>query len=76
MNYAFGLTKIRFFHYVAASFFCMLPGAAAYTFIGYAGREAALGGEGLVIKIAAAGGLLLFISMLPRLTKAIKGDRK
>ncbi|MFQ5918053.1 MAG: TVP38/TMEM64 family protein, partial [Candidatus Binatia bacterium] len=48
LNYAFGLTKIRFFHYVVASFFCMLPGAAAYTFIGYAGREAALGGEGLV----------------------------
>ena len=76
LNYAFGLTKIRFFHYVVASFFCMLPGAAAYTFIGYAGREAALGGKGLVIQIAAEGGLLLFVSMLPRLIKAIKGDRK
>ena len=76
LNYAFGLTKIRFFHYVVASFFCMLPGAAAYTFIGYTGREAALGGKGLVIKIAAAAGLLLFVSMLPRLIKAIKGDRK
>lgn len=76
LNYAFGLTKIKFFHYVVASFFCMLPGAAAYTFIGYAGREAALGGEGLVIKIAAAGGLIIFVFMLPRLIKAIKGNRK
>ncbi|MFQ5539894.1 MAG: TVP38/TMEM64 family protein [Candidatus Binatia bacterium] len=76
LNYAFGLTKIRFFHYVVASFFCMLPGAAAYTFIGYAGREAALGGEGLVIIIAAAGGLILFVFMLPRLIEALKGNRK
>jgi len=76
LNYAFGLTKIRFFHFVAASFFCMLPGAAAYTFIGYAGREAALGGKGLVFKIAAACGLILFVFMLPRLIKAVKGDSK
>ncbi|OGP29552.1 MAG: hypothetical protein A2073_02745 [Deltaproteobacteria bacterium GWC2_42_11] len=30
LNYAFGLTKIKFSHYVIASFFCMLPATAAY----------------------------------------------
>ena len=28
----------------------MLPGALAYTWLGYAGREAAAGGEGLIQK--------------------------
>ena len=30
LNYAFGLTKIKFSHYVLASFIFMLPGTAAY----------------------------------------------
>jgi len=30
LNYAFGLTKIKFSHYAITSFFCMLPGTAAY----------------------------------------------
>ena len=72
LNYAFGLTKIKFSHYALASFFCMLPGATAYAFIGYAGREAIAGREGLVIKIAAAVGLVLFVSMLPRFVKSIR----
>ncbi len=30
LNYAFGLTKIKFWHYAVTSFVCMLPGCAAY----------------------------------------------
>lgn len=30
LNYAFGLTRIPFLHYVAASFFCMLPACIAF----------------------------------------------
>lgn len=30
INYAFGLTRIRFTHYIAASFIFMLPGIIAY----------------------------------------------
>ena len=30
LNYAFGLTKIKFSHYLAASYVFMMPGAAAY----------------------------------------------
>ncbi len=30
LNYAFGLTSIKFAHYFIATFFCMLPGITAY----------------------------------------------
>lgn len=72
LNYAFGLTRIKFPHYVITSFFCMLPGAAAYSFIGYAGREAAAGSEGVLLKVAAAVGLLFFVFMIPRFVRILR----
>ncbi len=66
LNYALGLTKIKLSHYVAASFLFMLPGAVAYTYLGFASREAMTGGEGLVQKILLALGLLAIIAFLPR----------
>ena len=38
LNYALGLTRISLSTYVLASAICMLPGAIAYTWLGYAGR--------------------------------------
>jgi uncharacterized membrane protein YdjX (TVP38/TMEM64 family) len=72
LNYAFGLTKIKPSHYVVTSFFAMLPGTGAYSFIGYAGRESAVGGEGLVLKVSAALGLLVFVAVLPRFVKQLR----
>jgi uncharacterized membrane protein YdjX (TVP38/TMEM64 family) len=72
LNYAFGLTKIKPLHYVVTSFFAMLPGGAAYSFIGYTGRESAVGGDGLVLKVGAALGLLVFVAMLPRFVKRLR----
>jgi uncharacterized membrane protein YdjX (TVP38/TMEM64 family) len=72
LNYGFGLTRIKLSHYVVASFFCMIPGAAAYSLIGYAGREVVLGGEGLMLKISVAFGMMLFLSMLPRLLRQLR----
>ena len=43
LNYALGLTRISLSAYVLASAVCMLPGAIAYTWLGYAGRSAAVG---------------------------------
>jgi uncharacterized membrane protein YdjX (TVP38/TMEM64 family) len=74
LNYAFGLTKIRPLHYIVTSFFAMLPGAAAYSFVGYAGRESAVGGEGLALKVAAALGLLIFITMIPKFVRTLRGE--
>ncbi len=34
LNYAFGMTRIRFFHYAVASFIFMLPGCIAYIVFG------------------------------------------
>ena len=50
LNYALGLTNIRLSHYIISSFVFMAPGGAAYTYLGYAGREVAGGGEDVVRK--------------------------
>ena len=67
LNYALGLTRISFTQYSIATYICMLPGAIAYTYLGYIGREAATGGEGLVQKGLLALALLAVVSFLPRL---------
>jgi uncharacterized membrane protein YdjX (TVP38/TMEM64 family) len=67
LNYALGLTRIRFSHYLLATYICMLPGAFAYTYLGYAGREAVGGSEGLIQKALLALMLLAAVAFLPRL---------
>lgn len=47
LNYAFGLTRVPFAHYVLASWIGMLPGTAMYVYVGsLAGSLAALGPSG------------------------------
>ena len=63
LNYALGLTRIRLGTYVLTSLVCMLPGTFAFTFLGYAGREALAGGENLlqtIIIALAVVGVLIF----------------
>ncbi|MGD8933594.1 MAG: VTT domain-containing protein [Gammaproteobacteria bacterium] len=72
LNYALGLTKIRLLHYLVATYVFMLPGAVAYTYLGYAGREAIGGGEGLIQKILIALALLAVVAFLPRLIGNIR----
>ena len=72
LNYALGLTRIRFLHYLIATYVFMLPGAIAYTYLGYAGREAIGGGEGLIQKILIALALLAVVAFLPRLIGTIR----
>lgn len=48
-NYLFGLTPVRFWPYVLASWVFMLPGAFLYVYIGY------VGGEGIAAAAGAAG---------------------
>ncbi len=69
LNYALGLTRLRLTHYIIASFLFMLPGALAYTYLGYAGREAIAGGEGLIHKGLLALALLAMAAFLPRMIK-------
>ena len=72
LNYALGLTHIKLSHYIIASLVCMAPGGIAYTYLGYAGREAVAGGEGLVQKIMLALALLAVVVFLPRFVGKIR----
>ena len=74
LNYALGLTRIRFWHYVLASFVCMAPGAFAYTYIGYAGAKAVAGGRGTVTTVLIALGVFAAVLFLPRLIKRLRRD--
>jgi len=75
VNYAFGLTRIRLSEYVLASFLCMAPGALAYTYLGYAGREAATGEAGSIHKALLALALLATVTFLPRLLRRLRRER-
>jgi uncharacterized membrane protein YdjX (TVP38/TMEM64 family)/rhodanese-related sulfurtransferase len=72
LNYGLGLTKIKFSHYSIATYIFMLPGAIAYTYLGYIGKEAATGGEGLIQKALLALALLGLVAFLPRLIGNIR----
>lgn len=75
LNYALGLTRINFLHYVVTTYICMLPGAFAYTWLGYAGREAITGGEGMIQKGLMALALLVAVAFLPGFIKRLR-DKK
>lgn len=75
LNYALGLTRIRLSHYVLASCVFMLPGALAYTYLGYAGREALAGADGMLEKGLAALALLAAVAFLPRFVRQLRSGR-
>jgi uncharacterized membrane protein YdjX (TVP38/TMEM64 family)/rhodanese-related sulfurtransferase len=72
LNYALGLTRIPFLHYLLATLVFMLPGAVAYTYLGFAGREAVAGGEDLIQKGLIALALLAAVAFLPRLVARLR----
>jgi uncharacterized membrane protein YdjX (TVP38/TMEM64 family) len=73
LNYALGLTRIPFLHYVLATAICMAPAALAFTWLGFAGREAVAGGEGLIQTGLIALGLVAAVAFLPRLVIRLRG---
>ena len=72
LNYALGLTRIPVGQYVIASYLAMLPGAAAYTYLGYAGREAFAGSDALMRHGLIALALLAAALFLPRLARRLR----
>jgi uncharacterized membrane protein YdjX (TVP38/TMEM64 family)/rhodanese-related sulfurtransferase len=74
LNYALGLTRIRTASYVLASLISMIPGALAYTWLGYAGREA-IAGNVAAIRYGLMGlGLLAAVAFVPRLLRRFKNE--
>jgi uncharacterized membrane protein YdjX (TVP38/TMEM64 family)/rhodanese-related sulfurtransferase len=72
LNYGLGLTRISLSTYVLASAVCMLPGAIAYTWLGYAGRTAAAG-DSSALRYGLLGlGVLAMIAFLPRLLRRFR----
>jgi uncharacterized membrane protein YdjX (TVP38/TMEM64 family) len=67
LNYALGLTRIPLLHYLLTSFVFMAPGGAAYSYLGYAGREAAGGSAGFVKKILLAIAIIATIAFMSRI---------
>lgn len=72
VNYALGLTRIPLAQYVLTSYFCMLPGALAYAYLGFAGREVVTGGEGLLQNGLIALALLATVAFLPRFVMRLR----
>lgn len=73
LNYALGLTRISAPTFIAASAIFMLPGAAAYTWLGHAGREALTGGKLLVPNLLTALALVATMFFIPRLARRLRG---
>lgn len=72
VNYIFGLTRISVVSYFITSFICMLPGAAAYAYLGYVGAEAAAQSEQLIQKAIIAIALFACVMYLPYIVKRIR----
>jgi len=64
VNYLLGLTRIPFFHYIAATILFMAPSTIAYTWLGFAGRQV-MEGDTYQIRYAfialALLGILIFV---------------
>lgn len=73
LNYALGLTRIPLPAYALATLVCMVPGSAAYAWLGYAGR-AAISGENGAFHYALGGlAVLALVVFAPRLVRRVRG---
>ncbi len=74
LNYALGLTRIPLVTYMLTSVICMAPGALAYTWVGYGGREA-VAGDDAAIRYGLLGlALLAAVAFVPRLVRRFKSE--
>ena len=65
LNYAFGLTRIKFLHYAVATFLCMLPACIAFTVFSSSLLDLLRGKVSLTF--VAGLGLIILVSLLPLL---------
>ena len=74
INYALGLTRIKFSHYFFTSYICKIPTVAAYVYVGHAGLEAVSDTEDLVPKVLIGLALIGVVLFLPRLVVNLRRD--
>lgn len=74
LNYAFGLTKVNFFHYAITSFFCMLPACVAYVVFSSSLPDLI---KGEVSPMFIAGiGMILSVSLIPVFYRRYKAQKE
>lgn len=73
LNYALGLTRIPLRSYVLATVLCMAPGTLAFSWLGYAGRQALASHESAIRYGPIALALLAAIAFLPRFVRRWRG---
>lgn len=72
LNYALGLTRIPLSQYVLTTLICMVPGTAAYAWLGHAGT-ATMQGNSDALRYGALGlAALALVVLLPRLISPLK----
>jgi len=72
-NYALGLTRIPIGQYVLATAISMIPGTAAYAWLGHAGRGALSGDGAAALRYGLLGlAVLAAIAFLPRLLRRMR----
>jgi uncharacterized membrane protein YdjX (TVP38/TMEM64 family) len=76
LNYGFGLTRIRLGPYALATLFGMVPAAIVINYVGYAGREAALGGEAVAEKALIGLGALAAFALVTRFALRLRRKRR
>lgn len=73
INYALGLTGVRLGPYLATTFFGIIPGTLAFTWVGAAGAAALTGrGNRISLVVTAAGAILVSIYIARIATGAIR----
>jgi uncharacterized membrane protein YdjX (TVP38/TMEM64 family) len=75
VNYAFGLTPVRFFDYAWASAVFMIPADVAYVYLGFAGREALSGNDHAWALALGAFGVLACLATIPGVYKLYSNRR-
>jgi uncharacterized membrane protein YdjX (TVP38/TMEM64 family)/rhodanese-related sulfurtransferase len=74
INYALGLTRIKFSHYFFTSYICKLPAVAAYVYVGHAGLEAISGTENIIPTVLIGMTLIGIALFIPRLIINLRRD--
>ncbi|MFO8005422.1 TVP38/TMEM64 family protein [Thioalkalivibrio sp.] len=73
-NYALGLTGIRLRNYAWTTALALIPNLAAYTWLGFATRQAMSDAEGLIQILLALLALIALLLFLPGLVRRLKSS--